>query len=49
VAVRSPQKQRSLRGFCLGAFRVLCAELDEGAELPFAFEEHSSFDRPALD
>jgi len=48
VALRAPHLHRSLRGFCLGAFRVLCAELDEGAELPFAFEEHSSFDRPAL-
>jgi hypothetical protein len=48
VALRAPHLYRSLRGFCLGAFRVLCAELDGGAELPFSFEEHSSFGRPAL-
>ena len=27
---------------------MLCAELDGGGELPFAFEEHASFGRPAL-
>ncbi len=48
MALRAPHLYRSLRGFCLGAFRVLCAELEEGAELPFSFEEHASFGRPAL-
>ncbi len=48
VGLRAPHLHRSLRGFCLGAFRVLCAELDEGTDLPFAFEEHASFGRPAL-
>jgi len=46
--VRAPQIYRSLRAFCLGAFAVFTAELDAGAELPFAFEEHESFGRPAL-
>jgi hypothetical protein len=48
VGLRAPHLHRSLRGFCLGAFRVLCAELDGGTDLPFAFEEHASFGRPAL-
>jgi hypothetical protein len=48
VALRAPHLYRSLRGFCLGAFRVLCAELESGTDLPFAFEEHASFGRPAL-
>ena len=48
MALRAPHLYRPLRGFCLGAFRVLCAELEGGGELPFAFEEHSSFGRPAL-
>jgi hypothetical protein len=48
VAVRAPHLYRSLRNFCLGAFRTLLAELEEGADLPFAFEEHSSLGRPAL-
>jgi len=48
VAVRAPHLYRSLRAFCLGAFRVLLGDLDDGAELPFAFEEHTSLDRPAL-
>jgi hypothetical protein len=48
VGLRAPHLHRSLRGFCLGAFRVLCAELEGGTDLPFAFEEHASFGRPAL-
>jgi hypothetical protein len=40
MAARSPHLYKSLRCFCLGAFRFLQAELAEGAELPFAFEEH---------
>jgi hypothetical protein len=46
--VRSPQLYRALRGFVLGAFRALAAELEAGVELPFAFEEHASAGRPAL-
>ena len=48
VAVRAPLLYHSLRCFCLGAFSVLARELEEGAELPFAFEEHVSLGRPAL-
>jgi hypothetical protein len=48
VAVRSPILFNSLRCFCLGAFRALLIELDDGVELPFAFEEHTSRGRPAL-
>jgi hypothetical protein len=40
MAARAPHLYQSLRCFCLGAFRFLQAELAEGAELPFAFEEH---------
>jgi hypothetical protein len=43
VAVRAPDLYRSLRGFALGAFRVFVDE-----DLPFAFEGHESFGRPAL-
>src|SRR6266542_3566735 len=48
LAVRAPHLQNSLRCFCLGAFRALLVELDQGADLPFAFEEHASRGRPAL-
>jgi len=48
VSVRAPQLFTSLRNFSLGAFRALLIELDDGAELPFAFEEHNSRGRPAL-
>jgi hypothetical protein len=46
--VRAPHLYASLRCFCLGAFRGLLDELHEGADLPFAFEEHASYGRPAL-
>ena len=42
MAVRSPQLYESLRNFCLAAFSLLQAEVDAGAEIPFAFEEHDS-------
>jgi hypothetical protein len=48
VAVRAPHLHHTLRCFCLGAFGFLARELDDGAELPFAFEEHASLGRPAL-
>jgi hypothetical protein len=48
VPVRAPHLYRSLRAFALGAFRYLAAELDAGAELAFAFEEHAGPGRPAL-
>jgi len=48
VAVRSPLLHEALRGFCLGAFVLFGRELEEGGDLPFAFEEHSARGRPAL-
>lgn len=48
VAVRSPNLHEALRCFCLGAFSVLDGELRDGAQLPFAFEEHAASGRPAL-
>jgi hypothetical protein len=48
VVVRAPHLFETLRAFCLGSFRALLADLERGAELPFAFEEHASYDRPAL-
>ncbi len=46
--MRAPHLFASLRAFCLGTFRALLAELERGADLPFAFEEHTSYDKPAL-
>ena len=48
VAVRAPQLYTALQAFCLGSFRALLAEIERGAELPFAFEEHQSYSKPAL-
>jgi hypothetical protein len=48
VPVRAPSLQRALRFFCLGAFAALAREVERGAELPFAFEEHRLPDRPPL-
>ena len=48
MPVRAPHLYHALRCFCLGAFAVLQRELDEGAELPFAFEAHASLGRPSL-
>ena len=48
MIVRAPQLFDCLRAFCLGSFRALLQELGAGADLPFAFEEHTSYDRPAL-
>ncbi len=47
-AVRSPDLLHALRGFCLGAFFELGAELERGAEVPVALEEHAGPDRPTL-
>src|ERR1700746_798135 len=38
----------TLRRFCLGAFAFFTRELEDGADLPFAFEEHGSYGRPTL-
>src|SRR3954447_20760053 len=43
VAHRAPHLYQSLRAFCLAAFAV-----ERGAELPFAFEEHTTREGPSL-
>lgn len=48
MPARSPQLHLALRSFCLGAFVHLGLALEEGDELPFAFEEHVQRDGPAL-
>ncbi len=42
MAVRAPHLYRSLRCFCLAGFSLLAGDVEDGAELPFAFEEHAS-------
>jgi hypothetical protein len=46
--IRAPHLFRALRAFCLAAFAVAFRELDEGGDLPFAFEEHHGTGRPTL-
>src|SRR6476646_9478036 len=46
--MRSPHLHDTLRRFCLGAFAVFTRDLEDGRELPFAFEEHGSYGRPTL-
>ncbi|HEX6700625.1 MAG TPA: hypothetical protein VF101_07825 [Gaiellaceae bacterium] len=46
--MKSPGLYRVLRAFCLGGFRFLAQEVEQGAEIAFAFEEHGSRGRPAL-
>ncbi len=49
MAVRAPQLHHALRAFVLGAFAYLLRELEDAGEaLPFAFEEHTGKDGPAL-
>jgi hypothetical protein len=48
VAVRAPHLHHALRSFVLGAFAFLVRELDDGDQLPFAFEEHVQRNGPAL-
>jgi hypothetical protein len=43
--MRTPHLYETLRRFCLGAFAAFDRE---GADLPFAFEEHGSYGRPTL-
>jgi hypothetical protein len=49
VAVRAPHLYRSLRLFGLASFAVLSQEVEAGAEIPFAFEEHDGGTRPLYD
>ena len=46
--MRAPHLHDTLRRFCLGAFAVFLRELEDGGDLPFAFEEHGSYGRPTL-
>ena len=45
---RSPSLFRALRAFCLGAFFELTLEIEGGAEIPAALDEHARPDRPTL-
>ena len=47
-APRSPELYRALRAFCLGAFFELSLELEHGADIPVALEEHAGPNRPTL-
>ncbi|MGH3015923.1 MAG: hypothetical protein ACRDNN_13335, partial [Gaiellaceae bacterium] len=47
-APRSPQVFAALRSFCLGAFFDLGIELEQGADIPVALEEHAGPNRPTL-
>ena len=38
--MRAPHLYRTLRCFCLAGFSLLAADVEAGAEIPFAFEEH---------
>ena len=48
MALRAPHLYRSLRLFSLAAFSLLSSDVDAGAEVPFAFEEHAAPGRPPL-
>ncbi|MGH3047413.1 MAG: hypothetical protein ACRDNC_10465, partial [Gaiellaceae bacterium] len=48
AASRSPELFRALRAFCLGAFFDLGLELERGADIPVALEEHAGPNRPTL-
>src|SRR3954471_20875178 len=44
----SPALHETLYRFCLGAFAAFHKDLERGAYLPFAFEEHGTSGRPTL-
>jgi hypothetical protein len=46
--IRAPHVRDSLRAFCLGAFAAAYRELEDGGELPCAFEEPEAAGRPTL-
>jgi hypothetical protein len=48
VTLRAPRLYDALRRFCLGAFRRLAQEVEAGADVPFAFEEHGGRGRPSF-
>src|SRR5947208_1111509 len=45
---RASRLPDTLRRFCLGAVAVFTRELEDGVDLPFAFEEHGTYGRPTL-
>ncbi|MDQ4082003.1 MAG: hypothetical protein M3123_03835 [Actinomycetota bacterium] len=47
-APRSPNLFLALRAFCLGAFFELGRELESGAQVPVALDEHAAPNRPTL-
>jgi hypothetical protein len=46
--IRAPHVYQPLRAFCLAGFAAAFRELDDGGDLPFAFEEHQGSGRPTL-
>ena len=42
MAVRAPHLYRALRCFCLAGFSLLSADVAQGDEVPFSFEEHAA-------
>jgi len=46
--VRAPHLHSALRGFCIGAFALFSRDVEQGAEIPFSFEEHDGRGRPTL-
>ena len=46
--IRSSHLHEALHAFCLAVFASAYRELDDGGELPFAFEEHHASGRPTL-
>ena len=46
--MRAPHLHSALRGFCLGAFALFSRDVEQGAEIPFSFEEHDGRGRPTL-
>src|SRR5579862_9818895 len=46
--MRAPHLHDTLRRSCPGAFAGVTRELEDGVDLPFAFEEHGSYGRPTL-
>jgi hypothetical protein len=46
--MRSAHLYETLRRFCLGSFAAFHKDLEAGADVPFAFEEHGTYGRPTL-
>ena len=46
--MRAPHLYRCLRCFCLAGFSLLAKDVEEGAEVPFAFEEHPARGQASL-